>query len=351
MAAVALAAPAQASADGASVVFGAVYVYSGSAAADFTVTRETDAYVVSDPGQDLSAGPGCTSNGTPAKVVCPVPPSATIVALLGEGHDRFDASSVSTATKVDGGTGNDRIATGTGVDHVDGADGDDVFLTRDGVVDQITCGAGTDSGEVDTDDSLTVDCEATVARPAATDASSTDASSTDASSTNETAPSSGDTGASTEDAAEDDTVKTPPALAPIAITSPARMTLSSKGAITIGVTCTADSGRCKGTIELYEAKGRIKARTAVGTARRRKASRKKATLLGRGRFSVRAGGKKKVQLRLDRRGRRRVIRTKRKKRKKTRARLVITMTAPDGTKTKTVKNVTISPPKQRRTAR
>lgn len=335
VAAAALAAPAQAAADGAWVAFGAVHVYSGTAAADIAVTREADAYVVADRGQDLSAGWGCTSTGTPTKVVCPVPESATIVALLGDGDDRFDASSVSTATKVDGGNGNDRIATGTGLDHVYGADGNDVFLTRDGVVDQITCGGGTDSGEVDTDDSLTADCEPTVARPAAADAPPTDAP----------APASGETGVATED----DAVKTPPAVAPIAITSPARMTLSAKGAVTIGVTCTAESGRCKGTIELFEANGRIKARSVVGTARRRKASRKKATLLGRGRFSVRAGGKKKVQLRLDRRGRQRVIR--KKKRKKTRARLVITMTAPDGTKTTMAKNVTISPPKHRRAAR
>jgi hypothetical protein len=136
--------------------------------------------------------------------------------------------------------------------------------------------------------------------------------------------------------------------APVEITTPAAMELSRQGDLKIGVSCTAESGLCKGTIELIEQNGQLKARSVVNSARRRKASKKKATVLGRRNFSIRAGRKKNIRLRLDRRGRQRVIK---KKKRKTRAKLVITMRAADGTKTTTEKNVTISPPKERRTAK
>ncbi len=71
-------------------------------------------------------------------------------------------------------------------------------------------------------------------------------------------------------------------------------------------------------------------------------------MLGRRTFSVRAGRKKNIRMRLDRNGRQRIIK---KKKKKTRAKLVITTRAADGTKTTTTKNVTISAPKERRTKR
>jgi hypothetical protein len=132
----------------------------------------------------------------------------------------------------------------------------------------------------------------------------------------------------------------------VSITTPSNIAMTKAGDITVGVACAADSGDCKGTIELVEQNGTIKARTVVTTARRRKA-KKKATVLGRRNFSVRAGRKKNVRLRLARNGRQRIIK---KKKRKTRAKLVITMKSADGTKTTTTKNVTISPPKERRTS-
>ena len=130
------------------------------------------------------------------------------------------------------------------------------------------------------------------------------------------------------------------------ITTPAAMVLTKSGELTIGVACAADRGDCKGTIELIEQDGTIKARTVVTTARRRKT--KKAIVLGRRSFSVRAGRKKNVRMRLARNGRQRIIK---KKKRKTKAKLVITMRTADGSKVTTEKNVTIQPPKERRTSK
>jgi hypothetical protein len=92
----------------------------------------------------------------------------------------------------------------------------------------------------------------------------------------------------------------------------------------------------------------------VTASRRRKpARRRKAIKLGARKFSVRAGEQKTVPLRLDRAGRRRVIKAKgrRKGRKRRRGKIVITMKAPNGSTVTTVKNVTIVGPKERRGAR
>ena len=119
------------------------------------------------------------------------------------------------------------------------------------------------------------------------------------------------------------------------------MTLSARGDIPVGITCAAAAGVCKGTIELVEVGGAIKARSQVGTA----GAKPRQVVLGRRSFRIAAGKRQTVQIRLDRRGRQRIIK---KKKRKTRAKLVITTTAPDGTKTTTVKSVQIAPPKPRR---
>jgi Ca2+-binding RTX toxin-like protein len=224
--------------------------------------------------------------------------------------------------------GNDNLDGGAGADTINGGAGNDTIFARDAVVDQITCGDGVETGLVDYNDVLSADCEAGVARSAAPPA---------------------------EDPALDPpAVDQPPAVdppvddhdSPVEITTPANMTLSAAGDITIGIACAADRGDCKGTIELIEQNGTIKARSVASTARRRKA--KKSVVLGRRNFSVRAGRKKNVRMRLARNGRQRIIK---KKKRKTRAKLVVTTRAADGTTTTTTKSVTISPPKERRTSK
>ena len=326
----ALALPAHASAAAAGIAAGKLYVSSGDESANLSITRVGGNLVVSDPTQSLNAGWFCSASGYPAKITCPAAYVTEVSAALGEGDDRFDGSGLAVPTVVDGGSGTD------------------VFLTRNGVVDEITCGAGADSGQVDAADSLTPDCETAVERPAplATDPPLSPV----VDPPQPPGPQAVDTPVVPDPPADGDEEEAPDvtvADAPVKITTPAAMTLSAKGDITVGVSCTADSGSCKGTIELIESDGQLKTRSVVGTARRRKAPKKKAIVLARRNFSVRAGHKKKVQLRLDRNGRQRIIK---KKKKKTKAKLVISMTAPDGTETTTTKNVTISPPKERRTS-
>ena len=254
------------------------------------------------------------------------------------------------ANRLAGGAGNDSIDGGTGGDTITAGDGDDFIAARQGAVDTIFCGAGADSGLADTDDVLSGDCESTLEKPAPPPVD----------------PPPVDPPVVVDPVVDPPVVQPPveeppvgqppvdePPIernddgeAPVEITTPAAMVLSAKGDLSIGVSCTAETGLCKGTIELIEQNDTIKARSVVESARRRKV--KKGTVLGRRNFSIRAGRKKKVQLRLDRRGRQRVIK---KKKRKTRAKLVITMKAADGTKTTTEKNVTISPPKERRTAK
>jgi hypothetical protein len=80
---------------------------------------------------------------------------------------------------------------------------------------------------------------------------------------------------------------------------------------------------------------------------------RKGKLLGRKKFAVRAGKKKNVVVRLDRKGRRVVIkkRKKGKKPKAVKAIIAISITAPDGTVSTAEKGVTLNPPKERRVTR
>jgi hypothetical protein len=63
--------------------------------------------------------------------------------------------------------GNDTIDGGPGPDLLDGGGGDDTLQARDGAVDQVSCGTGTDTTVVDANDSVASDCE-NVQRPAET---------------------------------------------------------------------------------------------------------------------------------------------------------------------------------------
>ncbi len=58
-----------------------------------------------------------------------------------------------------GSAGNDTIDPGPNNDFVFGNDGDDTFNTRDGFLDRIQCGAGTDTANVDAQDLVDSDCE------------------------------------------------------------------------------------------------------------------------------------------------------------------------------------------------
>lgn len=320
-----LAVPAQASAAGAGVASGTLVVVSDSETSNITVTQVGDSFVVADPGRNLETAGSCSNSGSPAQVICPAAGITSVMAFFGDGNDRFNSSAIALRTVVKGGDGDDEIITGAGADTIEGNSGNDRIVARDGTVDEIACGSGSDSGQVDADDKLADDCESAVERPATS--GGTDPPATAVPPATDGPPGDGDK-------------------PPVAITTPSAITLSPRYDITIGVSCNAVSGSCRGTIELIMVNGKLKARSVVG-ARRRKVT-KKGTVLGRRNFAVRSGRKKNVRLRLERRGRQRIIR--KHKKRKIRAKLVVTVQAPDGTKTTTEKNVTISPPKARRTS-
>ena len=69
--------------------------------------------------------------------------------LVGDGH----------ANTISAGGGNDTIDGGGGTDTIDAGPGDDSVFAKDGVVDNIVCGSGNDTANVDPTDVVAGDCE------------------------------------------------------------------------------------------------------------------------------------------------------------------------------------------------
>jgi hypothetical protein len=84
------------------------------------------------------------------KYKCPIAGLATASVDLGDGTDTFDAASSSLAVSVDAGAGSKTISTGSGNDQI---------FARNGVADQISCGAGDDTVVADSQDAVASDCE------------------------------------------------------------------------------------------------------------------------------------------------------------------------------------------------
>jgi Ca2+-binding RTX toxin-like protein len=63
------------------------------------------------------------------------------------------------ANVLAGGGGADNLVGGLGADTIDGWPGDDTISARDGIIDTITCGGGTDSVTADRNDVTAADCE------------------------------------------------------------------------------------------------------------------------------------------------------------------------------------------------
>ena len=78
----------------------------------------------------------------------PLPPSANDT-LIGSGAPN----------SISGGSGNDTVEGGTNNDVLSGGDGEDTIRARDGYADFVSCGAGADTAEVDTLDTVE-ECEA-----------------------------------------------------------------------------------------------------------------------------------------------------------------------------------------------
>ena len=192
------------------------------------------------------------------------------VALDADGvaDDGVSGENANIATDVEnltGGSGDDTITGSSGANTLDGrggrdnlrgAAGDDRLESRDGSVDTVSCGAGNDSVTGDSTDSIDGDCEATAAQSPSP------------------APDS-------------------PAVPELLIPSTLRM--SSDGFVRVRVRCPIGVARlCKGVVSLSSFGGSKQASTA--------------SVLGRERYSVRAGRTTVVKVRLSRNGRRRVLR-------------------------------------------
>ena len=328
----ALAVPAQAGAATAGKYGGTIGVGSGSEATSLSITSTGDEIVVADSLGSVSPGSGC-SKLKGQKVKCPAAGVSRLTVVLGGGSDALDATAVPVPVSVWGGAG------------------DDTLLMRNTTSEWISCGDGTDSGTADANDTVATDCESTLERPIGATAGFAAPTAPEPGVPTDSDPSSEPPPADpaeepAPEAGADPPAEEPSAAGPIAITAPETMPMSAQGAIAIGVRCTASEGVCSGSIELVEEAGVVKARAQVTSARRRKTT-KKGAVLGRAKFSVGAGAAKRVQVRLSRRGRQRIIKNKKRK---ARAKLVITVVAPDGTVGVTEKSVTITAPKARRTA-
>jgi hypothetical protein len=324
VAAAALAVPAQAGAASVGINDGTLWVHSGvTEASTLTVTRSGSTFVVTDAQLSIWAfwGAGCSPSGSKS-VVCPADGVTGFSASLGDGDDSIDTTGVSLPATINVG------------------DGDDTLLVRNATADSIDCGTGADRGLVDSDDVLSADCESTLERPFVAPPAQDPPVTTDPGTPVEDPPA---------EQVEEVEAGKDRSQAPVAIRTPSTVRMTGGGALPIAVACTADAGKCTGSIEIVEEAGTIKARTAVESARRRKPKKKKATVLGRGKFAVAAGKRKTVTVRLSRRGRQRII--KKKKKRKTRAKIVVSMRAPDGTVSKTEKKVSITAPKPRRSTR
>jgi hypothetical protein len=161
---------------------------------------------------------------------------------------------------------------GSGHNTYQGGPGNDTIRTRNGVTEDVTCGAGTDSVTADPADTTTADCE-TVDRGAAP------------------APPAGTTPA---DGSQTATV--PGFQPPLPAISTAAVTVAANK-VPIGVTCPATvTNGCSGTIDLSLVAG-LQPNGRVMAARR-----VKRTISNPKRFRVKAGRKVVVRVSLSRRG-------------------------------------------------
>lgn len=269
----------------------------------------------------LVSGPGCWQLAD-GSATCSAAASA-LSADLGHGDDFFDASIVTAAASLTGGSGEDILK---------GGPGNDNFYVSDGALDTVSCGGGTDAGDADLLDSFDPDCES-VLRPEAPVAPEPKPPAQDP-----TAPEPdrgspddpGDTATATPAA-----TATPSRVAPAnaaAPTIPAQtVRISASGVARVQVVCPADSGGCAGTVAIElptSSKGRL-----VASARKRRSSR-----IGRARFTAKAGTAPIVPVRLSKRGRQRIVRGRR-----SRGRIRVTTRSADGRRVVTTREVAFSP--------
>jgi hypothetical protein len=213
-------------------------------------------------------------------------------------------------------------------------DGDDKVAARNGTADQIDCGSGNDSVAADPNDSVSPDCETvdrtgTIAPSLATGDGAT------------TNPDPGTTAPPVDGGETGPGGTTNPYVnfAPPVIPRQT-VRVSRSGVASVRIACPADAGTCEGTIALVLVNGKTPGHARIVAARRTK--RAKGAKLGSAHFRAKAGEKPIVHIRLNRRGRRRILRTRH-----TRCRIVVTTRSADGKVVTTTQDITL---RARRTA-
>jgi hypothetical protein len=230
----------------------------------------------------------------------------------------------------DGCTGLAALITCKGTSSLDirTGDGNDKVAARNGTADKISCGSGTDSVVADPQDSVAADCESvdrgtTVLAPTggATDQQPV------------SPPVGGDAGHTGLNEPDPTVNVTPPVI-------PAQtVTVSPSGVAAVQVVCPAVAGTCRGTVALVLAPATAKRSARMVAAA---GAKPKGITLGSAKFTAKGGTKPVVPIRLNRRGRQRILRTRH-----TRCKIVVTTRSSTGKTVTTSRNITLRP---RRTA-
>ncbi len=219
-------------------------------------------------------------------------------------------------------TGATSVALNTG-------DGNDRISARDGVVERISCGSGADSVVADATDVTGADCES-VDRPAAPAPTSSGRTDTQPPPAPSPQPSTGGGGAAADIASPFVNIVAP-------VIPHQTVAVTPSGVASVQVSCPATAGSCRGTVALVLVR-------SAGRARIVAAARPTAGIkLGSANFTAAAGTKPIVRIRLNRRGRRRILRSRH-----TRCRIVVTTRSADGKVVTTTRDLTL---RARRTAK
>jgi hypothetical protein len=201
-------------------------------------------------------------------------------------------------------------------------DGNDVVDLRNGLTDSLTCGAGDDGGDAETDDTVATDCEAVMKPALPVDPPVVVDPPIDP--------------VVDPPVVDPPVVDDPPAGNSVPPTIPPQTVgISASGVAQVLVSCPAGSGGCKGVVRITLPAGSNQRHAKLVSARK-----SAALTIGSARFKVAAGTSKRVPVRLSKRGRQRILRG----RKRRRARITVTTQSATGTTFVTTQDVTLRPP-------
>jgi hypothetical protein len=211
---------------------------------------------------------------------------------------------------LSGGAGNDALDGRAGVDRLDGGPGNDTFAARDGELDTLVCGDGQDGGSADAADAIGADCEAVVVPSALLPGSVDPGTGLPAGAVPGGTVPGTDPGAANGPTGPAGVVPGSTANAVPPTIPPQTVAVSASGVASVRIVCPADSGGCRGTvaIELPLAGAGAHARAAVATVSAARATQ--ALRLGQTRFAAKAGTTPTIHVRLNKRGRQRILRSR-----------------------------------------